>query len=83
MVSRDEHYDDDITFKVCWKLKGLSFRNSYDAIDSTLALNQFEVEKILKGSMDSILSPSLKNQIMNGKVCLWCKGKTLLGVEKC
>ena len=41
-----------------------------------------KVEKILKGSLDSISSPSLsvKIQIMGGKVCLRCKGKTLLGV---
>ena len=41
-----------------------------------------KVEKILKGSLDSILSllPSVKIQIMDGKVCLRCKGKTLLGV---
>ena len=40
------------------------------------------VEKILKGSLDSIPSPSpsVKIQIMGGKVCLRCKGKTLLGV---
>ena len=39
-----------------------------------------KVEKILKGSMDSIPSPSpsVKIQIMSGKVCLRCKGKTLL-----
>ena len=41
-----------------------------------------KVEKILKGSLDSISSPSpsVKIQIMGGKVCLRCKGKTLLGV---
>ena len=41
-----------------------------------------KVEKILKGSLDSIPSPStsVKIQIMGGKVCLRCKGKTLLGV---
>ena len=41
-----------------------------------------KVEKILKGSLDSIPSPSpsAKIQIMVGKVCLRCKGKTLLGV---
>ena len=41
-----------------------------------------KVEKILKGSMDLIPSPSpsVKIQIMCGKVCLKCKGKTLLGV---
>ena len=38
------------------------------------------MEKILKGSLDSIPSPSVKIQIMGGKVCLRCKGKTLLGV---
>ena len=33
-------------------------------------------------SLDSIpsLSPSVKIQIFGGKVCLWCKGKTLLGI---
>ena len=41
-----------------------------------------KVEKILKGSLDWIPSPSpsVKIQIMGGKVCLRCKGKTLLGV---
>jgi hypothetical protein len=41
-----------------------------------------EVEKILKGSLDSIPSPStlVKIQIMGGKVCLRCKGKTMLGI---
>ena len=41
-----------------------------------------KVENILKGSLDSIRSPSnsVKIQIMGGKVCLRCKGKTLLGV---
>ena len=40
----------------------------------------FKVENILKGSMDSIPSPSssVKIQIMSGKVCWRCKGKTLL-----
>ena len=43
---------------------------------------QGKVEKILKGSLDSILSPllSVKIQIMSGKVCLRCKSKTLLGI---
>ena len=40
----------------------------------------FKVEKILKGSLDLIPSPSVKIQIMGGKVCLRCKGKTLLGI---
>ena len=41
-----------------------------------------KVEKILKESLDLIPSPSpsVKIQIMGGKICLRCKGKTLLGV---
>ena len=41
-----------------------------------------KVEKILKGSLIWIPSPSpsVKIQIMGGKVSLRCKGKTLLGV---
>ena len=41
-----------------------------------------KVEKILKGSLNLIPStlPSVKIQIMGGKVFLRCKGKTLLGI---
>ena len=41
-----------------------------------------KVEKILKCSLDLIPSPSqsVKIQIMGKKVCLSCKGKTLLGI---
>ena len=41
-----------------------------------------KVEKILKGSLDSIPSPSplVKIQIIGRKIWLMCKGKTLLGV---
>ena len=41
-----------------------------------------KVENILKGSLDLIASPShsVKSQNMGGKVCLRCKGKTLMGV---
>ena len=35
----------------------------------------FKVENILKGSLDSIPSPSVKIQTMGRKVCLRCKGK--------
>ena len=40
-----------------------------------------KVEEILKGGLDLIPSPtpSVKIQIMGRKVCLRCKGKTLLG----
>ena len=39
-------------------------------------------ENVLKGNLDLIpsLSPSVKIQIMGRKVCLSCKGKTLLGI---
>ena len=42
-----------------------------------------KVENIQEDSLDSIPSPSLsvKIQIMSGKVCLRCKGKTLLGLS--
>jgi hypothetical protein len=41
-----------------------------------------KVEKILKDSPDLIPSPSpsVKIQIMGGKICMRCKGKTLLGI---
>ena len=43
---------------------------------------EIKVENFLKGSLDSIPSPSLsvKIQIMRRKVCLRCEGKTLLGI---
>jgi hypothetical protein len=44
--------------------------------------NLDKVEKMLKGSLDLIPSPSpsVKIQIMSRRVCLRCKGKTLLGI---
>ena len=40
-----------------------------------------KVENVLKGSLDLITpSPSMKIQIMDRKVCLRCKGKTLLSL---
>ena len=55
---------------------------SCKVIDMQSLLLQCKVEKILKGSLDSISSPSpsVNIQIMGGTVCLRCKGKTLLGV---
>ena len=41
-----------------------------------------KVGNCLKGSLDLIPSPSVKIQIICGKVCLRCKGKTLLGIVK-
>ena len=45
-----------------------------------LHYNITKVEKILKGSLDLIPSPSVKIQIMGRKFCLRWKDKTLLGV---
>ena len=49
---------------------------------SKVCLIQIKEEKILKGSLDLILSPSssVKIQIMGGKVCLRCKSKIWLGI---
>ena len=51
-------------------------------MDSVPSIVEFKVEKFLKGSLDSIPSPSssVKIQIMGGKVSLKCKGKKLLGI---
>ena len=53
-----------------------------DQMKTRCVSNLSKVEKILKGSLDLIPSPSpsVKIQIMGGKVCLRCKCKTLLGV---
>ena len=68
-----------IAFVKFWEIKicvSLNSRSNRYHIWSRI----FKVKKILKGSLDSIPSPSppVKIQIMGGKVCLGCKGKTLL-----
>ena len=68
---------EDISLHTCVEIK-------QEYVDAKLLDNydvgqNGKVEKILKGSLDSIPSPSVKIQIMGGKVCLRCKGKTLLG----
>ena len=47
-----------------------------------IGVTGLKLENILKDSLDSIPSPSpsVKIQIMGGKVCLRSKNKTLLGV---
>ena len=56
----------------------------YNFFLRTLSFGNFfcKVEKILKGSLVLIPSPSpsVKIQIMGGKFCLRCKRKTLMGV---
>ena len=44
-------------------------------------MEESKLGKVLKGSMDLIPSPSMKIQSKGGKVCLRCKGKTLLGID--
>ena len=65
-------------------LNGVVFTllRSYNCRIFKIHQNSVKVEHILKGSLDSIPSPSslMKIQIMNGKVWLRCKGKTLLGI---
>ena len=69
-----------------WDLFKLILKNFLKLISgfSTLWTNfhdrTLKVEKMLKGSLDSIPSPLVKIQFMSGKVCLRCRGKTLLGV---
>ena len=59
----------------CWP-QARFFSNTESFIETC------NVKKILKGSLDSISSPSpsVKIQIICGKVCLRCRGKTLLGI---
>ena len=52
---------------VCWSNILRKFGDSELVVGSG---EQDKVEKILKGSMDSIPSPSEKIQIMGGKICL-------------
>ena len=67
-----KHWSQVLLFLIIWYLK----------VAKSQSWEVSKIEKILKGSLDSIRSPSLsvKIQIMDGKVCLRCKGKTLLGV---
>ena len=61
---------------------------SFNAVHSQVGnfspqiINFSKVENLFEGSLDLILSPppSVKMQIMGGKVCLRCKGKTMLGI---
>ena len=56
------------------------------AVTATVMMVSYSItiEKILKGCLDSIPSPSpsMKVQIIGGKVCLRCKGP-LLKISNC
>ena len=55
---------------------GFGHSSVWDHITNRIYVYGGKLEKILKDSVDSIPSPSVKIQIMVGKVCLRCKGKT-------
>ena len=64
------------------KLEGFKSQKFSSMKQNMYRMIYSKVEKILEGSLDSIPSPSpsVKIQIMSGKVCLRCKSKTLLGI---
>ena len=67
--------------RAVWKESWDNFRILRKKVTKTVWEERIsKVEKILKGSPDSISSPSLKIQNMGGKVYLRCKGKKMLGV---
>ena len=74
---------DTVTFCSCPMNVGIPPNASTGKINLVFVFSEkilHKVKKILKGSQDSIPSPSEEIQIMGGKVCLRCKGKALLGV---
>ena len=64
-------------------IKGLIFGRRWCSMAAVNKNKNWLIQSriFLKGSLDSLPSPSLsvKIQIMGGKVCLRCKGETLLG----
>ena len=66
-----------LTKIICIMIRGSNLESSSNIFQDhiNLSLNDFKVEKSLKGSLDSIPSPSpsVKIQIMGGKVCFRCK----------
>ena len=83
----------DTTYRVSnWQIQFLGFldcfiwgfafcpRLNFCLIKSSMIKSVHKVQKILKGSLDSTSSPSVKIQIMCKKVWLRWKGKTLLGI---
>ena len=67
-----------------WKCIFHLCRNKFHCLNRNLIQNDNKVEKMLKGSLDLIPSPSpsVQIQIMGGKLCLRCKGKKLLNVQQ-
>ena len=65
-----------------WLTRLLMYIWNYRCLNIAILSSWSKVDKILKGSLDFIPlpSPSVKIQIMDEKVCLRCKGKTMLSV---
>ena len=83
---RSDVFDIIIIFVIltCFRLAIIFFEKKISECWFLQTKWQIKVEKILKGSLDLIPSPSpsVKIQIMGGKVCLRYKGKTLLDIKK-
>ena len=62
------------------KFRSLMLKQPPAIITQGIYPKYYKVEKILKGSLDLISSPSVKFQIMGSKIRLRCKVETLLGV---
>ena len=81
------HSKSDKTWGKCSQISAKIFSNcaritSAKSNQTAQSFTWGKVENILKDSLYSIPSPlpSVKIQNMGGKVCLRCKGKTLLGI---
>ena len=62
------------------KLPITDLRKIWQLSDVSQVSFLIKVGNVLKGSLDLIPSPSLKIQIMGGKVCFRHKSKTLMGI---
>ena len=80
-IKKDTNFENGIT--ICLRFRISEIMSCEDSAIFFANLAQLiKVEKILKGSLDWMPSPSVKIQPLCGKVCLRCKVKTLLDVKK-
>ena len=78
-AKKDTNFENGIT--ICLRFRISEIMSCEDSAIFFANLAQLiKVEKILKGSLDWMPSPSVKIQTLCGKVCLRCKVKTLLGI---
>ena len=83
-IKKDTNFENGITICLRFRISEImSCEDSVIFVANLAHMAHIKVEKILKYSLDSIPSPStsVKIQIMCWKVCLRCKGKTLLGTN--